>query len=261
MPEPSPNPNEIWHVAADEGERRVSRGALALAVTGFVGGADVMLGVGAMTSASGGLGHAMPHQTASVLAALVFGIGFVFITVGRSELFTENFLIPVAAAIEHRARITHLFRLYAITLAANLLGLYTLSAIMVTRGVLDHDSLIAAGRLADIYTSRTTGAALLSGVMAGAVMTLWTWMTEAADSTIARVAIALVIGAMLALPTLNHVVVGTGEMMFGVMAGTSSMSTWADVAQNFGVALIGNLVGGLGLVTLTRVVQARGEGG
>lgn len=239
----------------------MGRGLLALMATGFVGGADVMLGVAAYTSASAGLGHAMPHQTASVLGALVFGFGFVFITMGRSELFTENFLIPVAAAFSGKARITQLFRLYVTTLIANLAGLYVLSAILVARGVLDHNALISAGRLADIYTSRTTGAAFLSAVLAGAVMTLWTWMNEAADTAVARVMIALVIGAMLALPTLDHVVVGTGEMMFGVMSGTSSMTGWSDVAQNFGVALIGNLVGGLGLVTLTRVVQARGEAG
>jgi len=219
-----------------------------------------MLGVGAMTSMSGGLAHAMPHQTASALAALLFGIGFVFITVGRSELFSENFLIPVAAAFSGGARVAQLVRLYATTLVANVVGLFTLSALFKTREVLDHDALLAAGRVADIYVSRTTGAAFLSAIVAGAVMTLWTWMNEAADGAGARIAIALVVGAMLALPTLNHVIVGTGEMMFGVMAGTTT-ANWSDVYQNFAIALIGNLVGGLGLVTLTRVVQARGEDG
>jgi formate/nitrite transporter FocA (FNT family) len=38
-----------------------------------------------------------------VLGSLTFGIGFVFLTVGRSELFTENFLIPVAAVLSRHA--------------------------------------------------------------------------------------------------------------------------------------------------------------
>jgi formate-nitrite transporter family protein len=261
MPGPQPNPAEIWEAAAEEGERRVSRGLAALVSTGFVGGADVMLGVAIMTSASGGLGHAMPHQTAATLGALLFGIGFVFISIGRSELFTENFLIPIAGAFTGNATIVQLVRLYAVTLVANLLGLFVLSAILVTRHVVDHDALRAAGRITDIYVSRSLGAALLSAIVAGAVMTLWTWLSEAAESDIARIAIAMIVGTMLALPTLNHAVVGTGEMMFGVMASTSSLGTWSDVYQNFGIALIGNLIGGVGLVTLTRVVQARGEDG
>lgn len=260
MPAPQPNPAEIWEAAAEEGARRTSRGPFGLLATGFVGGADVMLGVAAMTSVSGALSEAMPTKVAATVGALFFGIGFVFITIGRSELFTENFLIPVAAAVERRTRWAELGRLYGITLVANLVGLCVLSSIFVTRTVLDHKAVVAAGHIADIYATRAVGAAFLSAVVAGAVMTLWTWMTEAAESGVARILIAYIVGTMLALPTLNHTVVGTGEMTFGVMAGTTS-ATWADVAQNFAIALLGNLVGGLGLVTLTRVVQARSERG
>ena len=33
----------------------------------------------------------------SLLGALAFGIGFIALTLANSELFTENFLVPVAA--------------------------------------------------------------------------------------------------------------------------------------------------------------------
>jgi formate/nitrite transporter FocA (FNT family) len=89
-------------------------------------------------------------------------------------------------------------------------------------------------------------------------MTLWTWLNVAARTDIGKVAIAMVIGFLLAGPTLNHVIVGTGELMFGVLGGYSHAS-WGDVWSNFGIALLGNLIGGMGLVTLTRLVQARGE--
>jgi len=38
----------------------------------------------------------MPSAGAHVLGSLTFGIGFTFLTIGRSELFIENFLIPVS---------------------------------------------------------------------------------------------------------------------------------------------------------------------
>jgi formate/nitrite transporter FocA (FNT family) len=55
---------------------------------------------------------------------------------------------------------------------------------------------------------------------------------------------------------MNQVIVGTGEMMFGVLGGHSH-ATWGDVGVNFLLALGGNLVGGTLFVTLTRFVQAR----
>jgi Formate/nitrite transporter len=39
---------------------------------------------------------------AKLIGALAFGIGLVFLVIGRSELFTENFFGPVAAAIDRR---------------------------------------------------------------------------------------------------------------------------------------------------------------
>jgi formate/nitrite transporter FocA (FNT family) len=38
----------------------------------------------------------MGKDAAHVAASLGFGVGFVFIVVGRAELFTENFLVPLA---------------------------------------------------------------------------------------------------------------------------------------------------------------------
>src|SRR4051794_8721299 len=98
------DPAEIWEEGLDEGGRRLARGSLGLAATGVAGGADVFLSIVVLAATAGGLHAAMPEATAHVLAALTFGVGFVFITLGRAELFTENFLIPVGAVWAGRAR-------------------------------------------------------------------------------------------------------------------------------------------------------------
>jgi formate/nitrite transporter FocA (FNT family) len=90
-------------------------------------------------------------------------------------------------------------------------------------------------------------------------MTLLTWLTHAAERDSARVLIAMLIGFLLAVPSLNHAVVSVGEMGFGLFAGTSEKATWTDLAQNFPVAVVGNLLGGLAFVTLARALQVRGE--
>jgi formate/nitrite transporter FocA (FNT family) len=124
--------------------------------------------------------------------------------------------------------------------------------------VLDHNAVVAAGHSANVFADRDAGAAFLSAVMAGLVMTLWTWLGIAVRTDIGRIFVALLIGFSIAAPNLNHVIVGTGEMMFGVMGGASH-ATWGDVGINFLLALAGNLVGGTIFVTLTRFVQARTE--
>src|SRR3954470_11301173 len=115
---------QVWEDSVDEGRRRVDRAPGALLATGFVGGIDVMLGVMMLVVLSGGLAAVMPEDTAHPLASAVFGIGFVFIVIGRSELFTENFLVPVSTVFHGSRNMGHLARLWAFTLIGNLVGLF-----------------------------------------------------------------------------------------------------------------------------------------
>ena len=253
------DPDEIWGQSAEEGQRRLSRGPVGMAATGFVGGVDVMLGVMALTVVSGALAVSLPEEIAHVGGSLVFGIGLVLLVVGRSELFTENFLVPIAGVIRGRSGPTDVLRLWGATMLANLVGLLIVAAILTRAGLVPPETLDAAGKLADTFAERDIVAAFLSAVLAGTTMTLLTWVTHAAERDSARVLIAMLIGFLLAVPSLNHAVVSVGEMSFGLFAGTTEKATWTDLAQNFPVAVVGNLLGGLAFVTLARALQVRGE--
>lgn len=252
------SPGALWEEGLQEGQRRLDRPFLSAAATGLVGGFDVMIGVAVAAVTAGALSSVMPVKLASVLGSLVFGVGFVLITIGRSELFSENFLIPVGAVLERRQPLSRLPRLWGPTLVLNILGMLVLAAIFSVSTVLDHSAVVAAGHTADVFASRSAWAAFLSAVIAGLVMTLWTWLGIAVRTDMGRVMVALVIGFAIAAPNMNHVIVGTGEMMFGVLGG-HTQATWGDVGINFLLALAGNLVGGTLFVTLTRFLQARSE--
>ncbi len=255
------NPDEIWQESVDEGTRRLSRGAVGLLSTGLVGGVDVMLGVMALAVVSGALAVAAPEQIAHVAGSLVFGIGFVLLVVGRSELFTENFLVPISAVLRRRRGPASVLRLWALTMVGNLVGIFLLAFILTRAGLVPPEALEAAGSLADTFAERSFTSALLSAIVAGTAMTLMTWLTHAVERDTARIMVALLIGFILAAPSLNHAVVSVGEMGFGLLAGTPTTATWADLAQNLPVAVLGNLIGGLGFVTLMRVLQVRDEPG
>lgn len=254
------NPDEIWQEAVEEGDRRLNRGVLSLASTGAVGGIDVMVGVLALTVVAGALGTVLGEEVAHVGGSLFFGIGFVMLIVGRSELFTENFLIPISAMIRgSRSRSGDLARLWSVTMLANLIAILALAAIFTRAGMVPPDTLKAAGTMADTFATRDFISALLSAIVAGAIMTLFTWLTQAVELDISRIVIALLIGFVLAVPSLNHAIVGFGEMTFGLLAGTAEKATWTDLAQNFPTAVLGNLIGGLGFITALRAMQVQNE--
>lgn len=253
------SPDEIWDQSVQEGSRRLERGTVGMAATGVIGGVDVMIGIMALTVVSGALAVALPEQIAHIGGSLVFGVGFVLIILGRSELFTENFLVPIAPVLRGLAPVSSVARLWTVTALANLAGIFVLAAIFTRAGLVPPETLDAAGKVADTFAERDFVAALLSAIVAGTVMTLFTWMSTAVELDIGRIAIALIIGFILAAPTLNHAIVGFGEMSFGLLAGTTSTAEWVDLAQNLPVSVLGNLIGGLGFVTLARVLQVRGE--
>ncbi|MBA2512977.1 MAG: formate/nitrite transporter family protein [Solirubrobacterales bacterium] len=249
-------PSEIWEDSLEDGQRRLARPAAVLAATGLLGGFHVTLGLLALVVTTGALGAVMPEPTAHVLGSLTFGIGFVFLTIGRSELFTENFLIPVSAVLSGHATRRSVGRLWAITLALNLAGIALFVVMLSTPGVLEHESLAAAGRLADTLVDRDLPAAGVSAVLAGAVITVFTWLAEAAESDLTRLFIALAVGFVLLAPSMNHSVVGFGEVLFGIAAGTTDAGG-VDLLRNTAVAVVGNVAGGVVLVAFVRSVQAQ----
>jgi formate/nitrite transporter FocA (FNT family) len=253
-----PEPHTIWRSGIDEGKRRLDRGSAALLATGIVGGFDVLVGLLVLCVGIGSLGAAMPYEPAHLLASLFFGIAFVHIVLGRSELFTENFLIPVSAVIERRSGILSLGRLWLLTLIGNLIALTILAWVFSRAGIVPPETRTAAGKLANTIVDRDVGPALLSAIVAGIVMTTFTWMAAAAETDVTRVIVALLIGFVLIAPSLNHSIVGFGELAFGIAA-DETHATVGQAGYHFAIAVVGNLIGGLLFVASARLVQARGE--
>ena len=110
-----PDVEEAFNRLVSEGSNRLDRPLVPLLATGFVGGIDVGVGVLAYL--------VVYHETGQpLLAATAFPIGFIALLLARSELFTENFLVPVTARIAGRGSWPQLVRLWLVTLAANLVG-------------------------------------------------------------------------------------------------------------------------------------------
>jgi formate/nitrite transporter FocA (FNT family) len=253
----APEPHEIYERIEREGRRRLDRPSLELAATALVAGFDIVFGLIAFSLVSSSLDKHFGRHAAHFGGALAFGIAFVFIVVGRSELFTENFLVPIAGMRNERKAWLKLGELWTLSPVLNVLGGTALAIILSSDGVLPGNVGKAFRAGAFLLHTRSTLGAFLSAIGAGALITLMTWLVEGTNLMGVRILMAWLAGALLTLGAFNHVIVATLQLVFGIRYGAHIR--YAYVVGNFFLAVAGNMVGGLLFVTLTRFGQAKGS--
>lgn len=250
--EPEVGDEEVRHTfvgAVAEGDTRLNRSWLSMLSTGAVGGIDLGIGILAML--------VVRHATGSeLLGALAFSIGFIALVLGRSELFTENFLVPVVAVISGRGQWRDVLRLWSGTMVANIVAGWVIMAIVVA-GVPELRESQVLAELGTHFTRQGIGLdTFASAVLGGASITLLTWMERSTDSIGAKIVAAVSVAFVLTATPLLHSIVTSLEM-FGSLWVNPEIS-YPDWAGIFAWAVLGNVVGGVGLVTVLRLAQATG---
>ncbi|HEX6299654.1 MAG TPA: formate/nitrite transporter family protein [Acidimicrobiia bacterium] len=257
----SPTPEQIYARAKEEGRRRLGMPPLEQAATGFIAGVTIVFGIVALGVVTSHIETDLGSGVATVFGAAAFGIGLVFLVVGRSELFTEDFFDPVAVAIDERKGSTwvRLARLWAATLILNLVGGSILVGVLTVEGALPAGSVETLVAIAEEFAAKGWAATLARAVLAGALITLLSYLLNATDSVTSRILLALLVGFLLALGPFDHVVVSALHLLFGIwLSGNVSVG---DLAQNIALATAGNLVGGLALVTFSHSAQVKSARG
>ena len=229
----------------EEGEERVQRPLLDQVVTGLLGGLEVGTGVLALL--------AVEHATGSkLLAGLAFSIGFLALLLARSELFTESFLVPVTAVAAGHGRLRDLLRLWGVTLVFNLVGGWVVMALVMTAFPEFHETAAEAGTyfLEPGWTVRT----FCLAVLAGSTITLMTRMQQGTDEMVGKIAAAIAGAFLLAGLQMFHSILDSLLVFAALFTGDVPFG-YADCLSFLALALIGNAVGGLVLVTGLRMVR------
>ncbi|MBA2555134.1 MAG: formate/nitrite transporter family protein [Geodermatophilaceae bacterium] len=228
----------------DEGEQRLGRSWPGLVATGLLGGLDIGVGVLALLL--------VEHETGSVLlGGLAFAIGFIALTLARSELFTEDFLVPVAAVVAKAGRPQQLVRLWGITIVTNLAGGWLITWIIVSGFPQLRP---AARKAAQFYIDLGIGwQAFALAMIGGFLITLMTHMQHATDHDGVKLVPATVMGFLLGAGQVNHAIVASLLCFTALHAGAPF--GYADWVGLLAFAALGNMVGGLGLVTVLRLLQ------
>lgn len=258
--EPKPLGQEAPEIIDDAsiiGSKRLHRSIAGTGITSFIGGLSVCFGAVSMAWASASVGGTLESASmAHLVGALFFPVGFIILLVGKSELFTENFFLPVTAVLERRGSISELSTLWAISLTFNLIGGFVF-ALLISRGaVLDAAPAAQLMELAEHKVHYTLPTAFVKAVFAGWLMTMLTWLLVAAEGFGSRLVLIWVMGTLIVLGQFNHVVISAAEIFIGMMLG-ADVTIFEWLTDNFLPALVGNIVGGVVFVTLLFYVQAQ----
>ncbi|NUR77808.1 MAG: formate/nitrite transporter family protein [Thermoleophilia bacterium] len=255
----APQPEEIYVLTREEGRHRLERPFLEMSSTALAAGLDIAIGVTVLTLIESQLEHSIGTRAAHTLGSIGFGIGFVFLIVGRGELFTENFLVPLAG-LDGRERNAwwKLAELWTVSPVLNIAAGALIALFLTVHSVLPFGTGESAIRTAETIHANGWLALFVSAIVAGGLMTAMTWYVEGQRGMGIRVTVAWIAGSILALGTFNHAIVVTIEQVYGIRYGASI--PWLFVLENFFVAAAGNMIGGIGLVTLNRFTQARSGG-
>ncbi len=235
----------IHEVVREEGEAELRRRPVAIAWSGVAAG--LTMGFSFLCLAI--VRSALPDAPWS---RLIFGagytVGFVIVILGRQALFTESTLTAMLPLLVRRDMPTLVatLRFWAIVLAANLLGTYVFAALLHYGRIFSPEIQQSLSEVALETMSGAFGVTMLKAMLAGWLIALMAWLLPSARSS--RIFVILLLTYVVGMAGLSHVIAGSVEASFAVMAGEASI---ADYLWKFLLpTLIGNTVGGVALVAM-----------
>ncbi|MGB0679272.1 MAG: formate/nitrite transporter family protein [Polyangiales bacterium] len=243
--------DEVYRRLVATAEEELRRSSRQLFVSGLAAGLTVSASILARFSVTARLGG---DAVAELTGNLLYGLGFVFIMVGRYQLFTENTLTPVTLVLEGRATLRQLLRLWTLVLSANLVGACCIAWIFAHTSVLSpevHDVALEVGQHG---LEASAAEVFWKGIFAGGLIATLVWLGLAVRESTARILLVMLVVYVVPTAGLHHCVFGSEEALYVVFRGHG---TWLSFIRFFACAVAGNSVGGIVLVALVNYAQTK----
>ncbi len=246
----------VFEVVRRDGEEELARPTASLFWSGLAAG----IAMGFSVVAEAAILAALPDAPwAKLIGDMGYTVGFLLVVLGGLQLFTETTITPVIPLCHtpSRARFVALGRLWAVVLAANLVGAALVAGFLMTTGALKPEirvEVLALGRhVADGGFWETVAL----GVPAGFLIAAMVWSLASAPGRPPLVIFAITY--VIAVAGFAHVIAGSVEMTALYIEGLIGLG---EAVVGFLVpALIGNVIGGTALFTLIAYAQIRREVG
>lgn len=240
---PKKDPEEILRDEIHEGRDAAERSSSSLFLSGLSAGLDIGFGLFLAAVALTTMNGAVAQTPAALLVAAMTGVGFVFVVLGRSELFTEQTTLAILPVLSGKATLSSLARVWAVVYVANLVGAAGFAALAVTigpsLGVIDPKMF---GEISSPLIAHPGWVIVLSGLLAGWLMGLLSWLVTASRDTISQILLTWIVAMVISFCHLHHVVLGSVEVLASAFAGQGVSA--ADFGHFLLWTTIGNALGG-----------------
>lgn len=185
-----------------------------------------------------------------LLIANAYTIGFIFVILGRSELFTEHTTLAVIPVLDRQRSVAALSYTWGVIYAGNLVGgvVFAGFAAIVGPEFGIFETTVLGEIVAPFVTHSTLG--LFGGaILAGWLMGLLSWLVAAARDSISRIFFVWIITLVIGFTHLPHSIAGGIEMAAAVFATPIGVAAYGRFLL---VATLGNAIGGVVFVALVK---------
>lgn len=249
-----PSAQDIYEQVANNARQELGRSNVALAISGLAGG--VFMGLSALGNAIAialltPVG-AIPTNITLFIAKMFYPLGFIVVILGRSQLFTENTLYPVALVLAEKKHFWKTLRLWSTVLPANVLGALAFAAIAALTGALSPDMVQSLAKLGLDAIHNQPHAIFWSAVMGGWIIATVAWLVSGSHSITGSVMIIWMLTFVVGLGNFAHCIATSGEILAAVLIG---QAPWSSYGSWLLLAVAGNICGGVGMVTLLEYGQ------
>jgi formate-nitrite transporter family protein len=203
--------------------------------------------------------HASSEMGKQAMVAVGYPLGFIFVVLGRSELYTENTLEPIIPLLHKRDRKTllEMLRLWGLLLVGNLVGAFLFAWLLARTPMVEPELHEALRTTAVEGTKGDFGSNFYKAIYGGWLVALMAWLLASTARRGTQILIIWLCTAPIAAFAFRHSIVGAVEAFYRGFAGTAA---WGDMMANFLVpALLGNTIGGVVLVALLNYAQVASE--
>ncbi|MFC6834920.1 formate/nitrite transporter family protein [Halomarina ordinaria] len=250
----SRNFKQILEKQVENAIRELRRSNGALVVSGLAAGMNVSFGALFMAMALTFMPEFGSDLAKQLTLASVSAVGFLLVMIGQTELFTAHTTMAWLPVLSGHADLRDLGRLWSIIYAANLVGCTVFAGLVSVLGpALGIVSPSSFGSLAEALLPFSWWTILLSGVVAGWLMGLATWLLAASRETVSGVLVVFVVTAGIGFGPFHHSLLGTTEVLGAMFLGTGV--TLAQFGHFLLWTTLGNIVGGFVFVALLNYGQ------
>ncbi len=246
------NLNEIFERVLASAQEELERSFGLLFWSGLAAG----LAIGLSLLARAALTAAAPMHS-ELIGDLIYPVGFIFVILGRYQLFTENTLTPMSLVLTRLASWRDLFRVWGVVLLANLSGAALFALLLSQTAIFNTEAAEVARGFGAHLIQAAWGTAFWKGVMAGWLVAGVVWLVHAPRDTISRIILIWLLIFVQVSAQLFHSIVGSVEVLYLVFSGGSSI--WAYLWRFLLPVVLGNTLGGVVFVAVLNYMQFEGK--